>query len=181
MARMPYPDESKLPAALRGQAWADAPNVTRMLAGASEAVYAGFGAFGSALINASDLPGKLREIAILRSGYVCNSKYETWQHEAFGRYVGLSDAQIDAVREGDIASPALDEEERAVLAFADDVIQNVRASDETLGGVRKFLTDAQVIDLILVTGAYLMVSRFLETTGVELDENPIDWDAYSKA
>ncbi len=181
MARIPYPDESKLPAALRGQAWADAPNVTRMLAGASEAVYTGFGAFGSALINGSDLPGKLREIAILRSGYVCNSKYETWQHEALGRYVGLTDTQIDAVREGNLDSPALDEEERAVLAFADDVIQNVRASDETLAGVRKFLTDAQVIDLILVTGAYLMVSRFLETTGVEFDENPIDWDEFSKS
>jgi len=26
-----------------------------------------------------------------------------------------------------------------------------------------------------------MVSRFLETTGVEFDENPIDWDEFSKS
>lgn len=180
MARIPYPDEAQMPEDLRGQGDA-APNVSRMLAGASRAVYEGFSQFGGALISGSDLPDKLREIAILRSGYVCGSKYETWQHEALGRFVGLTDAQIDAVRNGDIASPSLNEEEQAVLAFADDVIQNVRASDETLAGVRKFLTDSQVIDLILVTGAYLMVSRFLETTGVEFDEHPIDWDAFTKA
>lgn len=181
MPRIPYPDESKMSDELRAHLGAIPANVSRMMAVASEPVFKGVSAIGSAFISGSNLPAKLREIAILRSGYVCGSQYETFQHEALGRFVGLTDAQIDAVRQGDLDSPALDEEERAVLAFADDVIQNVRASDETLAAVRKHLTDADVVDLILVTGAYLMISRFLETTGVELDENPIDWGEFTKA
>jgi len=181
MPRIPYADESELSDDLRAHLGEIPANVTRMMAVASEPVFKGVSAIGSAFISGSDLPDKLREIAILRSGYVCGSRYETFQHEALGRYVGLTDAQIDAVREGDVDSPALNEVERAVLAFADDVIQNVRASDETLAEVRKHLSDAHVVDLILVTGAYLMISRFLETTGVELDENPIDWDEFTKA
>jgi alkylhydroperoxidase family enzyme len=181
MPRIPYPDETKLSAEMRAHLGEIPANVTRMMAAASEPVFKGVSAIGSAFISGSSLPDKLREIAILRAGYVCGSRYETFQHEALGRYVGLTDAQIDAVREGNAASPALDEVESAVLAFADDVIQNVRASDETLAAVRKHLSDAHVIDLILVTGAYLMISRFLETTGVELDEEPIDWDEFTKA
>lgn len=181
MPRIPYPDESQMSRELRAHLGAAPANVTRMMAAASEPVFKAISAIGQAFISGSDLPGKLREIAILRAGYVCKSRYETFQHEALGRFVGLTDAQIAAVREGRCDSPALDAAERAVLAFADDIIHNVRASDETLAEVRSHLSDRHVVDLILVTGAYLMISRFLETTGVELDEEPIDWKAFTSA
>lgn len=181
MARLPYPDLTQVSDTVRAEVGDNPPNVTRMLAGASEAVFNGFGAFGRALIGGSPLPPKLREIAILRVGYISNAKYELFQHEAFGRFVGLSEEQLAAVKSGDTASPALDETERAVLAFAEDLVVNVRASDATLDAVRRHLGDSQVIDLIMVTGAYMMVCRLLETTGVELDAVPIDWDAMTSA
>lgn len=180
MPRIPYVDESKLSDEVRAHLGDIPANVTRMMAVASEPVFKGVSEIGGAFISGSDLPAKLREIAILRVGYISNAPYETFQHEALGRYVGLTDAQIEAVKAGDTKSATLDEAERAVLAFVDDVVINVRASDATLAGVRKHLPDAQVVDLILVTGAYMMISRFLETTGVEIDDEPIDWDAFSK-
>ena len=67
----------------------------------------------------------------------------------------------------------------AVMAFADDVILNVRAGDATLAAVRAFLTDRALVDLILVIGLYMTVSRLLETTGVELDQAPIDTELTS--
>ena len=181
MPRIPYVDETNLTDELRAHLGAIPANVTRMMAVASEPVFKGVSAIGSAFISGSDLPAKLREIAILRVGYISNAPYETFQHEALGRFVGLSNAQIDAVKAGDAGSAALNEVERAVLEFVDDVVINVRASDATLAGVRKHLTDAQVVDLILVSGAYMMISRFLETTGVEIDAEPIDWNAFTKA
>ena len=63
----------------------------------------------------------------------------------------------------------------AVLAFVDDLVKNVRPGDATLAGVRKHLSDTDVIDLTLVSGMYMMVSRFLEATGVEIDTAPIEW------
>ena len=171
MPRIPYADQASL-------ADANPANVTRMLAVASPPVFRAMGDLGSAFIRGSALPPKLRELAILRVGYLSSAIYETWQHEALGRFVGLNDDQIAAIKAGDGNSPALDAAQRAVLAFVDDVVINVRASDATLAAVGKHLGDAQVVDLILVTGYYMTVSRLLETTGVELDAEPIDWNLF---
>ena len=45
--------------------------------------------------------------------------------------------------------------------------------------MRAFLTDRALVDLILVIGLYMTVSRLLETTGVELDQAPIDTELTS--
>ena len=177
MPRIPYPDLASVPDDIRERMGPNPPNVSRMLAGASPGVNRGFGAFGRGYMSESPLDPKLREIAILRVGYLSNAAYEVYQHEALARHVGLTDAQINAGREGGDQAARLGEAGQAVLAFTDDVVRNVRASDATLAAVRAHLPDAEVIDLILVIGAYMLVSRFLETTGVDLDAAPIDWSA----
>ena len=181
MPRIPYADSASLADAVRNQLGQNPANVSRMLAVASEPVFLALGELGSAFIRGSALPPKLRELAILRVGYLSRAIYETWQHEALGRFVGLTDGQIAAIKAGDRASDALAEDERAVLAFVDDVVINVRAGDATLAAVRQHLGDAQLVDLILVTGYYMTISRLLETTGVELDAKPIDWNVFMKS
>lgn len=180
MPRIPYPDEASLSESVREHLGEIPANVTRMMARASEPVFLAVSEVGGAFIKGSPLPPKLREIAILRVGYLSNAPYETFQHEALGKFVGLTDEQIDAIRAGAKDSASLDAAERAVLAFVDDIVANVRASDATLGAVRGHLDDTQLVDLIFVTGCYMMISRFLETTGVEIDENPIDWAHFTK-
>ena len=142
-------------------------------------MHRGFGAFSQALFKDSPLSPQLREIAILRVGYLSNAAYEVFQHEAYARHVGLADAQIEAIREGGSkASSLLGEAGAAVLAFTDDLVRNVRPSDATLSAVRAHLGDTVAVDLVFVVGAYMMVSRFLETTGVEIDAAPIDWNDF---
>jgi 4-carboxymuconolactone decarboxylase len=145
-----------------------------MLVNASPAVARNFVGFSQAFFADSRLPADLREIAILRAGYVARSDYETWQHESIARGVGLTDTQLDAVRQGGAHPDALSPTQQAVLDFADEVITNVRAGDASLEEVRRYLADDQVVDLIMVTGLYMMVSRLIETTGVERDEQSID-------
>lgn len=178
MPRIPYVDESAVSDAVREHLGSMPANVSRMMAVASEPVFHAVSEVGGAFIRGSTLPPALRELAILRVGYLSNSVYETFQHEALGRYVGLSDRQIAAIRAGDRA--ALGDAEAAVLDFVDDVVANVRAGDATLSAVRRHLDDAQVVDLILVTGFYMTICRLLETTGVELDADPIDWDTFMR-
>jgi alkylhydroperoxidase family enzyme len=175
MSRIPYADLTKVPAYIR-EAVAQTPsNVVRMMAGLSPPVYDGFAAFSSAMLSQSKLAPDLREIAILRAGYIAKARYETFQHEALARHVGLNDKQIEAVKVGGKHPGVLSDVQQAVLDFADDVIVNVRASDASLAAVRQHLSDQLVLELILVTGLYMAISRFLETTGVELDTQPIDW------
>jgi hypothetical protein len=39
----------------------------------------------------------------------------------------------------------------------------------------EYLSDKQVLHLTLLIGLYMMVSRFLETAGVDLDSKALDW------
>jgi len=181
MPRIPYANPDNLTPAVKA-ALASAPyNVVRMMAGTSPAVFEGFNKFSGAFYGPSSLPANLREVAILRVGYLSHAPYETFQHEPSGRLTGLTDAQIEAIKHGGEHPDTLSPVQQAVVNFTEDVVKNVRASDATLAAVRGHLPDQQVLDLTLLIGLYMAVSRFLETTGVELDQKSIDWKALPKA
>jgi hypothetical protein len=57
----------------------------------------------------------------------------------------------------------------------------VRASDATLAAVRQHLDTSQLVDLIVVTGYYMTVCRLLETSGIEIEEEPIDWSVFGQS
>jgi len=173
MARIPYPDPATLsPAARDYIARSQNLNIVRMLSHASPAVFEGFNALSGGIMLRSPLDPVLRETAILRVAYLSKAAYEIYHHEAVGREVGLTQAQLDAIARGG-ADPALSPEQQALLAFTDDVVLRVKASDENLAAVRRFLDDSAVVDVLLTIGCYMMVARLLETTGVELDQAPL--------
>jgi 4-carboxymuconolactone decarboxylase len=175
MPRFSYADSARLPPRVLEILRQSPLNVMRMLAGASEDVFIGFGQFSGSFYMGTTLDPVLREIAILRVGYVSNSRYETWQHEVAARTLKMSEAQIAAIKQGGKHPTLFSEEQQSVLDFADELTTKVRASDAVLAAVRKFLSDALVLDLILLIGCYMTVCRILETTGVEMDERPQDW------
>jgi 4-carboxymuconolactone decarboxylase len=173
MTRIPYPDPAKQSETVRATLARAPINIMKMVSNASEPVFNGFGQFSGAFYQPSELDPVLREVAILRVGYLSKSAYEVFHHEGLGRQIGLTDAQIAAIKAAR-PDPVLTPAQTAVMAFADDVIMNVRAGDATLTAVRAHLSDQAVVDLILVIGLYMTVSRLLETAGVELDHAPID-------
>jgi alkylhydroperoxidase family enzyme len=172
MPRIPYPDPATLSQTVRGYLDRAGLNIVRMLANASEPVFEGFGAFSAAFYRPSQLDPLLREVGILRVGHLSKSKYEVFHHEGLGRQLGLTDAQIAAIASG-VPDDSLTPAQQAVMAFADDIILNVRAGDATLAAVRSYISDQALVDLIMVIGLYMTVSRLLETTGIELDESPL--------
>jgi 4-carboxymuconolactone decarboxylase len=173
MARIPYPDPAALPAELRDYLErGNNMNILRMLSHASPGVFDGFNRLSQGLMIRSPLDPVLREVAILRVGYLSKAAYEIYHHEAIGRAVGLTEPQLRAIRDG-ADDPLLTPAQLAVMRFADDTVLNVRASDATLAEVRKFIGDSDLVDLIMVIGCYMMVARLLETTGVDIDELPL--------
>ena len=178
MTRIPYADPAKLSESVKATLKRAPINIMKMVANASEPVFNGFGQFSGAFYQPSELDPMLREVAILRVGYLSKAAYEVFHHEGLGRQIGLADAQIAAIKAGR-ADPALTPAQAAVMAFADDIILNVRAGDATLAAVRAHLSDQALVDLILVIGLYMTVSRLLETAGVELDQVPIDTELTS--
>ena len=177
MARISYYDRSKVSPKLGAIMDSLQPplNVFRMVAN-SEPVARGFLKMGNALLDRGKLSPTLRELAILRVGWLSKASYEVYQHERIGRDVGLSEEKLRAVHRGAEASE-FDEQEKAVLRFTDDVVKNVKASDATFKPVAAFLDPEQLVELTLSIGFYMMVSRFLETLEVDDQEGQAEWRA----
>jgi alkylhydroperoxidase family enzyme len=173
MPRIPYPVIEELPDSVRKTVEHAKLNALAMFAHATPAVFEGFYAFISPLFSTSRLPADLRQIAVLRAGFVAGCDYVTRQHSALARDVGLSDAAIEAIRAGGPHPDVLNAARQAVLDFADEVIREVRASDAALAAVRRHLDDNQLMDLMMVIGLYMMLSRLIETSGAEVDAHSL--------
>jgi alkylhydroperoxidase family enzyme len=122
---------------------------------------------GSYFLDEGKLDPKLRELAILRAGYLCRAPYEFAQHVSFARNVGLSDSQIRGVAEphGGLFDPR----EMAVLAYAGEMTADAGVSDATFAAVASFLNEEEIVELTLVTGYYNLVSRALNALQVDID------------
>ena len=168
MARIDYADRANMPDALRDQLEALPPlNIFAMMAHADHIIRP-FMDLGTAFLFRGTLDPVLREMAILRVGYRSNASYETAQHEKIGRDVGMSETQIIACKSWPDAD--VSEDEALVLAFTDDVMANVRASNETFQPALSKFGSKGAQELTLLIGYYMMVCRFLETFEVDIED-----------
>ena len=169
MSRIPYATAETQSAETQALLSALGPlNIFRMLANAPHTLKPVVG-LATVFLAEGLLDPIDREIAILRVGYLSNASYETAQHEKIGRDVGMDDALIEAVKIGADAS-GLTPHQSALIAFVDDLVANVRASDATFKPMLTALGPAATQELTLVTGFYMMVCRFLETFDVEMED-----------
>jgi len=170
VTRIPYPVVENLPEGVRRTVESAGLNALRMFAHATPSAFEHFFPFTAAFFTESKLPPDLRQIAVLRAGHIADCHYVTRQHSGLARDVGLSEAALDAIREGGSHPEVLTPPQQAVLDFTEEVIRNARASDQALAEVRRYLDDNQLMDLLMVIGLYMMMSRIIETTGAEVDQ-----------
>lgn len=169
MARIPYIDPAEAPDDIADLLGKLPPmNVFRMLAHAGPE-FRKFVSFSDALLRKSCVDKWLLELAILRVGHLSEAPYEINQHEALARSVGGTEAKIAAIGQWPDSSP-FNEEEELVLAYTDDVVANVRASDATFGPLQKRLTSQGLVELTMAIGFYMMVSRLLNTFDVDIED-----------
>jgi alkylhydroperoxidase family enzyme len=169
MARIPYPDPAELTPETQAYLAKLPPiNIFRMLAG-GETLLPAFVRFGNHLLYKTALDPVLREIAIVRVGALSGASYELYQHEAISRQLGMSDELIAAIHEGPDAA-VLDDAQREVLRYTDEVVRDVKASDETFEALRSRLSLQELEELTITIGFYMAVSRYLETFGVDIEE-----------
>ena len=142
MARIPYFDTSQA-TGRAAEAYKRLPalNIFRMLGHSGEMV-SGFTKLGTQILNYASLDPVLREIAIIRVGVLSKATYEVHQHERIARRMGMSEPLIAAIRDGPAAA-GLDEAQREVMAFTDDVSgqrarlrRDVRAAEESASATR---------------------------------------------
>ena len=143
-------------------------NVQRMTANAQK-IFVQRSRLSNALFTQTTIDPRLRELAILRTAKNCKSVYEWTQHVPAARHVGLSEQQINSIEDWQDAAHFSDLE-RLVLKFTDEVNANVKASHETLEGLKNHLSPGEIIELLIIIGHWRQTASILETTEVDLEE-----------
>ena len=115
----------------------------------------------------NSLSPRLREIIILRVGWLCRSGYEWTQHGIVGRDCGLSDGDVERVKRGGGAS-GWSSLESATLNATDQLINDHHMGDEVWSALDE-LGDRGRMDLVFTCGTYVMISMLLNSAGVQLD------------
>lgn len=166
--KVPLPDESKLAPEIRERLAKLPPlNVFRMMAN----VPASFQAlidFAMSLLMRGEFDPRKREIAVLRVAHVTRAHYEWVQHVRVGKSVGLTDEEIAKIAV-DAPVTSLDSEANLLCRVADEISKDVRLSDEALAALLERYGVRQATELILCVAYFNMLSRFLESTRVELE------------
>jgi len=130
--------------------------------------------FAGLFLNKGLLPAREREIVILRVGWNCQSVYEFGQHTVIGQRVGLSLTEIDALTK----SPSeyqWSDRDATLIAMSDDLCNDNCVSESTWKRLAADWKEDELIELVMVAGTYRLVSGFLNTMGVELDQDTPGW------
>jgi len=143
-------------------------NVFRTIAQEPEAAKAFLAGGGYILSRKNALPPREREIAILRTGYLCKSGYEWIQHVRIGLGAGLTEAEIAAIKIGP-TDPSWADLDRLILQATDELFDNKFVSESAWSGLAKHLSRKALMDLVFTVGQYTQVSMFLNSFGVQLD------------
>jgi 4-carboxymuconolactone decarboxylase len=133
-----------------------------------------FNVLGGFFLNSGLLPPRERELVILRVGWNCQSVYEFGQHTIIGIREGLTEEEVSALTLP-VGEHTWSQDDANLIAMADDLCTEDCVSESTWARLATRWTEPELLELVMVAGMYRMVSGFLNSLGVELDDGVPGW------
>ena len=116
------------------------------------------------------LPGRLREIIIIRIAMINKVNYVIAQHvPRLAAADGVSAAECEALHDWE-TSDLFSEQERAVLAYVDCMTRDVRVPDSVFTEIRKHFDERATVELSVLIGTYNMHNRVMQALEIDLEE-----------
>jgi 4-carboxymuconolactone decarboxylase len=169
--RIPLPSIESLPREIKELVQAFPLNIFLMTANAP-ASFKSLGEFARSILFESEFDPRKREIAVLRVAHVTDSIYEWTHHVAVAKLTGLTEDEIAKIKSEEPVT-SLGEEGNLLCRVADEISRGVRLSDEALAQILDRYGVRGATELILCVSYFNFVSRFLESTRVELEEEGV--------
>lgn len=111
-----------------------------------------------------------RELAITRGGFVSGSQFVFSQHCKAARAAGVPEDKLSAIPAWNTSS-AFDEPDRAVLAYADElVLQDGRVQDATFAALQRHLADEAILELTYAVTMYRLHATVCRALRLEYDD-----------
>jgi 4-carboxymuconolactone decarboxylase len=122
---------------------------------------------GSAIRYEGALSPRARELAILLCARYEHSAFEWYAHEPAALAAGAGEAALDAILSG--AELRLDDPvDQTVVRVATSLLETGDVSDGAHRDAKGMLSDAQLVEIVVLVGYYRMLSVLLRAFRVEL-------------
>lgn len=115
----------------------------------------------------SSLPPRLSEMAILITAYNWRAQYEWYAHAPLAAKGGLGDDTIEGIRTGKRPSN-MKPDEAVLYELCTELHDTKRVSDATYKKGVEMFGENGVMDILGISGYYVIVSMVLNTAKVEL-------------
>lgn len=115
----------------------------------------------------NDLPAKFRELAYYKASQINQCDYCSHYHRAAAKEAGLSDKQLDQV-DAFAASDLFDDQEKAVLKYAEQLTEKADVDDSVVGSLKNFLDEKQLVSLAAAVALANFTNRVNHGLGIEL-------------
>ncbi len=125
--------------------------------------------YGLALLAHGAMPPRERELAILRIAWRCGVPYAFGEHVFFAHRIGITSAEIDAVKSWPDKADWSPHEEH-ILSAVDELFENAVLSDATWAGLSLRYNEQQMIELLMVIGHYHALAYLLNGMRVRLHD-----------
>ncbi len=116
------------------------------------------------------LDARYRELAIIRTGIVGDSRFEYSQHLKVARMVGLPEEKLQAIK-GWATSDKFDPAERVVMAATDELVGRNLVEDATFAALKRHFNDPQILELFYVIGLWRMHGMIVRALHLEYDND----------
>ena len=133
-------------------------------------------AFNKQLSGRPTIPPRTRELAVLRTGWLCQGAYEWGQHVPKALAAGITHDEIERVISGP-DDPYWNGNDRSILLAVDDLHFRGVISDLAWQGLSKGFTHAQLIEIVMVIGNYHMIAWLHNSLEIELESGAAGLEA----
>lgn len=116
----------------------------------------------------------LRESIICRVGAKTQAQYELFQHEPLAMHLGVTKADMDAIKNGtpeQLSTPEL----QVAIRYVDECLGQMRASDAVFTEMKNTFNPEQISVITILIGHYKATAMLLRNLDVPLDEKSVDW------
>jgi 4-carboxymuconolactone decarboxylase len=128
--------------------------------------------FGDRVRFHMSVPDKLKELTILLTARYWGAQFEWLAHHRAAVQAGLSENKVKAIAEA--RRPAgMSPDEEAVYNFITELFHTRGVSDATFAAVKNVVGERGVVDLLITSGFYQIVSMYMNLDRLPLAENQV--------
>lgn len=124
--------------------------------------------FAGRLMPRGRLPRRDTELVILRVAHLRGCAYEHHHHVRLGKRAGLTNADLAGIEQGP-GAPGWTPREQAILTAVDELHATQDLSDGTWARLAGFLSERDLIELVLLAAHYEMLATFIGTLRIAPD------------